>query len=172
MSVFVADVDSDALLSDAGIVRLRSARATDAGPLRALYERLSPDTLYLRFFTMSQPVAADVDRLTRSADAGHYSLVAEIRGEVVGVATYERLEDPSKAEVAFLVDDAHQGRGVGMLMLEHLAAVATAQGIVAFVAETLPANARMLHVFSDAGFPVTTTLAGGIVRVEMPRRFD
>ena len=129
MTTFATDVDADALLSDSGIVRIRSARSDDVAALRAMYERLSPDTLYLRFFTVSAALAGeDVDRLTRPADGGHHSLVAEIRGEIVGVATYERLDDPAQAEVAFLVDDAHQGRGVGMLLLEHLATVATSDG--------------------------------------------
>ncbi|MFZ5850732.1 MAG: GNAT family N-acetyltransferase, partial [Actinomycetota bacterium] len=173
MTVFATDVDADALLTEAGIVRIRSARPEDAAALRALHERVSPDTLYLRFFTMSPSlIGAEVDRLTRPADADHHSLVAEVHREVVGVATYERLSDGSQAEVAFLVDDAHQGRGIGMLLLEHLATVATAQGIVTFVAETLPANARMLHVFADAGFPVTTRLDDGVVQVAVPLRLD
>ena len=173
MTALIGGVDADALLSDAGIVRIRSARPADAAALRDMYAKLSADTLYLRFFTVSAGVVGeDVERLTRAADDEHHSLVAEIRGEIVGVATYERLDEPSRAEVAFLVDDAHQGRGVGMLLLEHLATVATAQGIVTFVAETLPANARMLHVFSDAGFPVSTTLLSNVVQVEVPLRFD
>jgi acyl-CoA synthetase (NDP forming)/GNAT superfamily N-acetyltransferase len=173
MTAFVTGVDADALLSDVGIVRIRSAQQGDVDALRAMYAKLSPDTLYLRFFTVSPGLAGeDVERLTRTADDEHHSLVAEIRGEIVGVATYERLDDPATAEAAFLVDDEHQGRGVGMLLLEHLATVATAHGIGTFVAETLPANARMLHVFSDAGFPVSTSLHDGVVQVEVPLRFD
>ena len=169
----VGDVDADALLTDAGIVRIRSARRADAQQLRAMYDRVSPDTLYLRFFTMSRTLMErDIDRLTRPPDAEHVSLVAEVRGAVVGVATYERGDEPGEAEVAFIVDDAFQGRGVGMLLLEHLAAVASRHGVVRFVADTLPANARMLHVFADAGFPVQTTLGQGVVRVVMPLRFD
>jgi acyl-CoA synthetase (NDP forming)/GNAT superfamily N-acetyltransferase len=167
------DVDAHALLTDAGIVRLRSVRQEDVPALRDMYGRVSPDTLYLRFFTASRTVAdEEVSRLTRPEDAVHYSLIAQIGGEVVGAATYERLDDPTEAEVAFVVDDRHQGRGVGMLMLEHLATVAVSRGIVTFRAETLPANARMLHVFSDAGFPVTTRLGNGVVHVVMPLRFD
>ena len=77
---------------------------------------------------------------TRPPDAEHVSLVAEVRGEVVGVATYERGDEPGEAEVAFIVDDEFQGRGVGMLLLEHLAVVASRHGVVRFVADTLPAN--------------------------------
>ena len=171
MSAFVTDID--ALLSDAGIVRIRSVRPDDAAALGAMYRRISADSLYLRFFTIStDPVAGDIVRLTRPFDGRSYSLVAEIAGEVVGVASYEVLDDPTTAEVAFLVDDAHQGRGVGMLLLEHLAIVATAHGVVTFVAETLPANARMLHVFSDAGFPVSTSMRGGVIHVVVSLRFD
>ena len=166
-------VDADALMTDAGIVRIRSARRADAQQLRAMYERVSPDTLYLRFFTMSRTLMErDIDMLTVPPDAEHVSLVAEVKGAVVGVATYQRSDVPGDAEVAFIVDDAFQGRGVGMLLLEHLAAVASRHGVVRFVADTLPANARMLHVFADAGFPVHTTLGQGVVRVVMPLRFD
>ncbi len=166
-------VDADALLTDAGIVRIRSARRADAPQLRAMYGRLSPDTLYLRFFTMSRTLMdRDVDRLTLPLDAEHVSLVAEVRGAVVGAATYQRNDQPGEAEVAFIVDDAFQGRGVGMLLLEHLAAIASRHGIVRLVADTLPANARMLHVFADAGFPVQTTLSQGVVRVVISLRFD
>jgi acyl-CoA synthetase (NDP forming)/GNAT superfamily N-acetyltransferase len=166
-------IDADALLTDAGIARIRSARRTDAPELQAMYERVSPDTLYLRFFTMSRALLdRDIDRLTREPDAWHVSLVAEVAGAVVGVATFERGDTPGEAEVAFIVDDAFQGRGVGMLLLEHLAAAAPRHGVVRFVADTLPANARMLHVFADAGFPVQTTLDQGVVRVVMPLRFD
>ncbi len=173
MTIHAPDVEADALLTDAGIVHIRSARPQDAPALRAMYERISPDTLYLRFFTMSRTLLdEDVARLTRSQDEAHHSLVAEIGGELIGAATYERLDDPAEAEVAFIVDDAHQGRGVGMLLLEHLATVAITHGILRFVAETLPDNARMLHVFSDAGFPVSTRLDSGVVEVVMPLRFD
>lgn len=173
MTTLTTNVDVDALLADAGIVRIRSARLDDTATVRALYERVSPESLYLRFFSASRAsLPVDAERLTRSADNDHCSLVAEIRGEIVGAATYERLDNPEEAEVAFLVDDVHQGRGVGMLLLEQLATAALANGVIRFVAVTLPHNARMLHVFSDAGFPVTTKLDEGVVQVVMPLRHD
>jgi hypothetical protein len=80
-SLPAGDVDADALLTDAGIVRIRSARRADAQQLREMYDRVSPDTLYLRFFTMSRTLLErDIDRLTRPPDAEHVSLVAEVRG--------------------------------------------------------------------------------------------
>jgi acyl-CoA synthetase (NDP forming)/GNAT superfamily N-acetyltransferase len=166
-------IDVDALLVDAGIARIRTATPDDAAALAAMFARVSPDTVYLRYFSVSDAALRDdLAATTRPADDAHDSLVAEVGGEIVGVATFERLDDPALAEVAFLVDDAHQGRGVGMLLLEHLASLARARGIERFVAETLPINARMLHVFSDAGFPVHTKSGDGVVHVSIPLTFD
>ena len=168
------DVDVDALLTDAGIVRIRTVRPSDAAALRAMYEGVSADALRLRFFSVSTAVVAqDIEALTRAPDDTHASLLVEIGSEVVGVATFERLDDePTHAEVAFLVDDAHRGLGVGMLLLEHLAALASKYGIVRFVAEALPGNSSMLHLFRDAGLPLVTQQGTHVVHVELPLQFD
>jgi acyl-CoA synthetase (NDP forming)/GNAT superfamily N-acetyltransferase len=168
------DVDVDALLTDAGIVRIRTVRPSDAEALGAMYEGVSDEALRLRFFSVSRTVVTqDVEALTRAPDEDHASLLAAIGSDVVGVATFERLDDePTYAEVAFLVEDAHRGRGIGMLLLEHLATVATKYGIVRFVAETLPDNSSMLHVFRDAGLPLVTQQGTQVVHVELPLQFD
>lgn len=163
------DVDVDAVMMDAGSVRIRTVRPSDAESLRAMYQGVSADALWLRFFTVSTSVVAqDIKALTRMPDDDHASLLAEIGSAVVGVATFERLPaEPTHAEVAFLVDDAHRGRGVGTLLLRQLAALALTCGIVRFVAETLPVNSAMLHVFRDAGFPVVRQRGTAVVHVEL-----
>jgi acyl-CoA synthetase (NDP forming)/GNAT superfamily N-acetyltransferase len=168
------DVDVDALLTDAGIVRIRTVRPSDAEALRVMYEGVSADALRLRFFSVSPTVIAkDIEALTRPPDDAHASLLVQIGSEVVGVATFERLDDePTHAEVAFLVDDAHRGRGAGMLLLEHLATLASKYGIVRFVAEALPDNSSMLHLFRDAGLPLATQQGTQVVHVELPLQFD
>ena len=70
---------------------------------------------------------------------------------MIAVGRYDRIDD-SQAEVAFLIEDAHQGRGIGQLLLEHLAEAARERGITRFVAEVLPQNRRMAAVFADAGY--------------------
>jgi acyl-CoA synthetase (NDP forming)/GNAT superfamily N-acetyltransferase len=140
--------------------------------VRRLHERLSSRTLYLRYFSAGLPPERYLTRLLRPADRDHLTLVSVDQGEVVAVAGYERLADPGVAEVAFLVDDAHQGRGIGTLLVEHLAASAEASGVERFVAETLADNAAMLGVFRDAGFSVRTSFESGEVRVEFPVRPD
>src|SRR4029434_10415105 len=72
------------------------------------------------------------------------------------------------AEVAFLIEDAHQGRGIAQLLLEHLAQAARERGINRFVAEVLPENRRMARVFADAGYRVTKGIEDGVLAVEFP----
>src|SRR5690606_18449590 len=71
------------------------------------------------------------------------------------------------AEVAFLVEDAHQGRGVASVLLEHLRAAARERGISRFIADVLPANHRMLAVFRQAGYTAETEFSDGVVRMTL-----
>lgn len=85
---------------------------------------------------------------------------------IVAVATTERVA-PGEAEVAFLVADSEHGRGLGSLLLEHLAAACRDQGIQRFVAEVLPENTLMIRVFQDAGFAVSRWNHSGVISVGM-----
>jgi RimJ/RimL family protein N-acetyltransferase len=170
MTLVAGDFAVDVLLRDGELGCIRSLHESDAAALRTMYSGVSDDTLYLRFFIVSKLVVArEIAALTRHADDQHASLVAEIGGRIVGVATFERQPaDPKRAEIAFLVSDDCRGRGVGTLLLRHLAVLASRFGVERFFAETLPTNARMLRVFSDAGFPLTTIRSQHMVRVEFP----
>ena len=87
----------------------------------------------------------------------------------MAVGRYERLgPDSPDAEVAFVVEDAHQGRGIGSVLLEHLAEAARENGITRFVAEVLPQNGGMLRVFSDFGYQVQRKYADGVVHLSFP----
>ena len=83
---------------------------------------------------------------------------------MIGVVRYERI-GPDEAEVAFNIEDAHQGRGLGSVFLEHIAAAARERGISTFVADVLPQNRKMLRVFSDAGYVVDQEFDDGVVRL-------
>ena len=159
---------SDALLTDGRIVRIRPGVGGDHAGVRGLHERLSPGSVYLRYFSVSVPPERYFDQLLRPADGTHQTLVVELGGQVVAVAGYERLADDRVAEVSFLVDDEHQGLDIASLLLEHLAAGAAESGVQRFVAETLPHNVAMLTVFRAAGFQVQTRHQDGEIRVEFP----
>ena len=114
----------DAVRADGGLVHIRPAVPADKAALIALDHRASDRSIYYRFFTVSRHAADTyVDRLLRPSSADHRALVALIGGDIVGVVSFERLTDTS-AELAVLIDDQAQHKGIGTLLIEHLADVA------------------------------------------------
>src|SRR6478672_5204458 len=95
---------------------------------------------------------------------GSVALVATVRGEIIGIARYDKI-DATTAEVAFNISDAYQGRGVGSVLLEHLAAIAHELGVGKFVADVLPQNRKMIGVFTEAGYEVEHHYDDGVIAV-------
>src|SRR5215470_9244750 len=152
---------ADVVLSDGRTALLRPIMPSDAGALVALHSRLSPRALYLRFFGPYPKIPpSDLRRFTTVDHHSRVALVAVLGDDLLAVARYERVSDGS-AEVAFVVQDDHQGRGLGSIMLEHLAAAASERGIGRFVAEVLAENRQMVRVFLEAGYQVSRELDAG-----------
>ncbi len=161
--------ESDVLLADGRPVRVRLARADDGARLRAFHARLSPDTVYLRYFSAKPRLSQRfIDAFTHVNLPRHAVLFALDGDAIVAMASYDRVGESDAAEFAVVVDDAHQGRGIGTLLLEHLVAIAREHGIRRVVADTLPHNKPMLRVFADSGFPVERSFKDGIAHVAFP----
>ena len=162
----------DVVLRDGSTLRLRAPVPSDEPELLAFFERLSPESRYQRFHgtrAIDTPLVAgvvDPDWTERGALVGTLDEGGAER--IVALASYVRLREPARAEVAFAVADELQRRGIGTRLLERLAARAAAAGIERFVAEVLADNRRMLHVFEHVGFEVTRELEGGEMEVEFP----
>src|SRR4051794_4967225 len=109
--------------------------------------------------------------ISRFLDVDHHdrvALVLTVADQMIAIGQFERLEsDGTEAEVAFLVQDRHQHRGIGQLLLEHLAQIARELDITRFVAEVLPENTGMLQVFRDAGYRITRTVDEGVMHLEL-----
>jgi acyl-CoA synthetase (NDP forming)/RimJ/RimL family protein N-acetyltransferase len=162
---YPAHWEADVVLRDGGTAHLRPILPTDADRLRRFYDRLSDETIYNRFFSLYRNISdRDVERFTTVDHHDRAALIATVGDEMIGVARYERL-DADEAEVAFNIEDAHQGRGLGSVFLEHMAAAARERGISRFVADVLPANRKMLRVFADAGYVVAQGFDDGVVRL-------
>ena len=161
---------SYALLSDGATIGIRSARPEDFEAVRDMHAKMSPDNLYLRFFSFSHVAAErEARRICREPGPDHGALLAVLDGEVVGCGSYERTDDGSRsAEAALAVADDMHSRGVGTLLLEHLISLAHSRGVRTFTAETLSDNALMLQVFADAGLPAHRTLADGVYDIRFP----
>jgi acyl-CoA synthetase (NDP forming)/L-amino acid N-acyltransferase YncA len=169
--------EADVVLRDGSTAHVRPIRPDDSERLRAFHAQLSPETVYLRFFA-PYPVLSDrdVERFTTVDHDDRVALVATVRDELVGVTRYDRVparagehrDDASAlAEVAFTVRDDYQGRGLGSVLLEHLAAAARERGIRRFLADVLPSNARMVAVLRDAGYRTTAEMADGYYELEL-----
>ena len=163
------DWEADVVLNDGGTTHLRPIRPDDGDRLRDFHSRLSQQTVYNRFFAYHPALSdADVERFTNVDHADRVALVATLHGSIIGVVRYDRLPGTHEGEVAFVVEDAHQGRGLGPVLLEHLAAAARERGIERFTADTLPTNRAMLGVFKSAGYQVRRALADGYVELSFP----
>jgi acyl-CoA synthetase (NDP forming)/GNAT superfamily N-acetyltransferase len=157
-----------ALLVDGSTVLVRQAGPADFGAVKAMHEAMSPDNVYLRFFSIGPLVAErEASRVCREAAAGRAALLALSGDEVVGCASYESAPG-GPAEIAFAVADRMHRKGIATLLLEHLVSRARGDGIEAFVAETLAENTAMLRVFADAGLPVRKRCDHGVMEVTVP----
>ncbi|MFI2563629.1 GNAT family N-acetyltransferase [Paenarthrobacter sp. NPDC018779] len=159
--------EADVVLRDGGTAHLRPIRPEDADALQAFHAGQSQASIYMRFFSFKAKLSGkEVRRFTEVDHVNRVAFVITIGGEIVGVGRYDRLDDPAEAEVAFNISDSHQGRGIGSILLEHLAVAARENGIRRFTAEVLPENRKMLMVFADAGYDLTRQFDDGVVSVE------
>jgi GNAT superfamily N-acetyltransferase len=129
---------------------VRPIRADDRRRISEGFERLSPESRYRRFFAPLQRLSSeDLTYLTEVDHSDHEAMVAvdPEDGAIVGVARYVRAEDPAEAEVAVVVGDPWQGRGVATALLDRLVERARVAGITHFVALVMSDNEEALELF-------------------------
>ena len=160
--------EADVLLRDGRTAHIRPIRADDEQLMVEFYSRVSDESKYYRFFSpMPRLSERDVRRFTHVDHRERVALVMLLGGQMIAVGRFDVVR-PSEAEVAFLVEDQHQGRGIGQLLLEHLAQAGRERGVERFVAEVLPDNNRMIQTFRDAGYRVASGYADGVITLEFP----
>lgn len=161
--------EADVIASDGGTVHLRPIRASDADQMVAMHARTSARTRYLRFFGPYPRIPQkDLIRFTNVDYRDRVAFVLFLGPDMIAVGRYDRYPGTDEAEVAFLVEDAHQGRGLGSVLLEHLAAAARENGVRRFAAEVLAENGRMVRIFLDAGYKPKRSYEAGVVHLEFP----
>jgi GNAT superfamily N-acetyltransferase len=155
------------VLRDRSTVRVRPVGSGDEPAMRAFLDGVSLDSLRRRFFG-----TPDLDRtassLVAASGSEDFGLVAETDSSraVVAHAAWFRIL-PNCAEVACLVTDGWQGRGLGTLLVSRLAALAERRGVTTLVAEVLPRNREMITVFQRTGYPVDVRWGGDVVEVRI-----
>jgi len=149
-------------LRDGRQVTIRAIRSDDKGRIADAFREVSPESLYRRTFSAKRTLSdTELKQLTEVDFENVAALVSVMRDEgqdrIVGGGRYIRSGASGgvvTAEVAFLIDDAHQGLGIGSRIFKHLVAIARASGITHFEAEVLPSNESMLRLFARSGLPV------------------
>lgn len=167
MSGYPSHREADVALRDGSTVHVRPVRPEDRERLRTFLEGLSPEARWLRFFSGFPDLDRAAEAAARVDHRDRYGLLALAGDRVIGHAVYIRTED-DRAEIAFAIADTYQGRGLGTILLGHLAEAATENGIHVFEAEVLPENHRMVEVFRESGFSVEMHTEPGLIRVRFP----
>ena len=169
---YPAQWEADVVLRDGSVAHVRPIRPEDADRVRRFHAGQSAESIYLRFFApLKQLSDRDVARFTEVDYHERVALVATVHDDIIGIARYDSI-DATTAEVAFNISDAYQGRGVGSVLLEHLAAIAQEEGVRRFVADVLPQNRKMISVFTEAGYEVSHHYDDGVIAVSLHHHPD
>lgn len=160
--------ETDVVLTDGGTVHLRPIRPDDADAVAAFHLRQSADSVYMRYFTaMPKLTSRMLTNLTVVDYADRMAFVAELGDHIVGLASFDRWPERTTAEVAFMVDEDHRGRGLATVLLEYLVVAAREAGLTGLNALVLPSNVAMLKVFHRAGFETGRTFSDGLIEVTL-----
>ena len=158
----------EAALSRGGAAQLRPLHAGETEPLLAVFESLSPASRMDRYLVgVPRLPSAMLNALVAVDGHDHVAWLATVAGRPAGIARSIRVATDT-AEVAFEVADAHQGRGLGTVLLDTVTTVAAAHGVRRVRATVLPTNAPSLRLLAQLGIPLT--LRDGLLEGEGPLR--
>ncbi len=158
------------ILRDGRVAEFRELRndQEDRSIIKELFGHVSAESLYYRFFQAVREVSdVFIDNLLKNNDENNRTLLCMAGDHAVGMGTYNRV-DEERAEVAFLVDDRMQGKGIGTLLLEHLAEIAWRYGFKHFDADVLTGNHRMIEVFKSSGFELESVQRSEVIHMTLP----
>lgn len=162
-------------LLDGRVMQIRTLQPEDRDALIEGIKHMSPESIYFRFMSVRHQLSdQEISYFTELDFIHHVGLVAtlDVDGEQkpVGGGRYVIVNPEAKvlhAEVAFTVEDAYHGLGIGTHLFHHLEKLAKLQGITYFDADVHRANKKMLDVFSHLGLPMTTSREGSLIHIEL-----
>jgi GNAT superfamily N-acetyltransferase len=160
-------------LHDGERIGVRPIRPADGDQLAGLHARLSPDSIYRRYFGFKPVLSpAEIRRFTDLTEEWRFALVGvrgsgELAGELAGVARYEGEAGRADAEIALIVDDALHHQGLGAQLLHRLVDVAVMSGLTSLTAVVLASNTPMLHLLHALHVPSTSTRDSDSIEVTL-----
>jgi acetyltransferase len=169
-AAYPSQYETEVLLKDGSRILLRPIRQDDAERWLAFFQRQSEQTKYLRF--QRDPGEMGPEDALRFCTVDYkntFALVGEVqreqRKEIIAIGRYYRLPNKRSAKVAFAIEDAYHGKGIGTRLIEWLANVARDNDIAVFEGDILAENERMMSVLRDYGFHIDSELKGGVYHV-------
>jgi GNAT superfamily N-acetyltransferase len=156
-------------LRDGERIGVRPIRPADGEQLAGLHARLSPDSIYRRYFGFKSMLSpAEILRFTGISEEWRFALVGvRSTGELAGVARYEGQAGGTDAEIALIVDDALHHLGLGSRLLQRLVDVAAVSGLTSLTAVVLASNMPMLHLLTALHLPSTSARDSGSIEVRL-----
>jgi len=170
---YPAHYETEVVLKDGSRIFIRPIKKDDTENWLAFISGLSSHTKYLRFHYMPKQFAMEDARRFCTVDYNNtFAFVAEEfrnrHKQIIAIGRYYRLPNNESAEVAFVIEDQSQDRGIATKLMEWLANVARNNGITSFEADVLHENQEMMGVFQNYGFHVTSQLRNGIYHITFP----
>ncbi len=153
-------------------VLLRPLRQTDQEPLQEMLYRLSDETIYRRFLAHKRVhPRRDMEKLVDLDFEQNMALLAVReqgdREEILGMCRYDVDPATRMADIAFIVDDRWQGKGLGTALMSRMAEIARSRGLRGFTADVLASNKPMIQVFQNSGLEVSTSREQGSVHLKL-----
>ncbi len=172
-AAYPSQYETEVLLKDGSRMLLRPIRQDDTERWLAFYKRQSEQSKYLRFQRDPGEMGSeDALRFCTVDYKNTFALVGEVqigqRREIIAIGRYYRLPNKRSARVAFAIEDAYHGKGIGTRLIEWLANAARDNGIAFFEGDVLAENERMMSVLKDYGFHIDSELRGGVYHVNIP----
>jgi RimJ/RimL family protein N-acetyltransferase len=166
-----AVLESDVVLKDGSSVHLRPIRPEDEHSLVEIFNHSSPQTVYQRFFTALPELTPDMaHHLSNTNTVNRLALVAEADAEPIGVARYEPTDEPDLVELAIVVVDKWQNRGLGRILVREILCAAERNGIRRFRADVLAENRRMLRLLATEGRILERKTEAGVTSILLSLR--
>jgi acyl-CoA hydrolase/RimJ/RimL family protein N-acetyltransferase len=170
---YLKELERYATLRDGTEIFFRPTRPTDEPALTEMLYSLSTDSVRSRYFTHTVIFPhKDVQRMTNIDYVNDLAIVGVVPGpsgeEIVAIAQYFLDPNTESAEVAFIVQDEWQDKGMGTFLLDYITDVARQRGVARFYASVLPSNRPMLAIFYNSGYSINTEFDGETYSVSYP----
>jgi RimJ/RimL family protein N-acetyltransferase len=173
---YLGDPEQGVTLRNGASVRLRPIRPDDGPRLLALCHRLSPRTVYQRFFSLRRLRPEDAHAFASVDYRERMAIVAEIdtgqEPQLIGVARYAPSDEGTTADIGLVVEDGWQGLGLGPILLEEILRAGEQRGIRRFSADVLTENRRALRLLARSTSITRRTTSDGVTRLVFHRRAD